>query len=638
MRRFESCLGHLGVGDLVQGPKVLRVCVAYSGHDQSLPGGTDAENQRRELSLSLLADLSDIFGSAFEAVGLDAGYGEVVVSQRAELAQFQCNGALQAAKEARTNPRQLAEKVIAAVADPSPFAELAVAGPGFINISLTDHTLAGRMELLRGATEVEITPAARPLQTVVDYGGPNVAKELHVGHLRTAAIGESLKRILRALGHEVLGDVHLGDWGAPMGQLIAELEDRHPELPYFDPSYTGPYPTESPVTIEDLNGLYPVAAARVAEEGDFAERARQATAELQRGRPGYVALWQHFRDVSVDAIKAVYDELDVHFELWHGESTVADRLDQLIERLLAAGVARRSEGAVVIDIARPDDKSDIPPLLMAKSDGATLYTTWDVATIEDRVERFGTEAMIYIVDARQSLHFEQVFRAARKAGIVGADVLLEHAFNGTVNGPDGKPLRTRAGDTPRLRDLMVDAVDRAAQRLAENDLAADYSEAERAEIARLVGLAALKYGDLQNHRTSDYIFDLDRFVSFEGRTGPYLLYSAVRMQSILRKAEKQGLKAGEIQPPRGDYDRNLMLALLRLPEVVERAAEHRAPNHVALYAYELAAEFSRFYENCRIIDEPDAVVQAGWLGLVEVTQRQLAFLLDLLVLQVPERM
>jgi arginyl-tRNA synthetase len=384
--------------------------------------------------------------------------------------------------------------------------------------------------------------------------------------------------------------------------------------------------------------MYPTASSKAAADEDFGKRAREATAELQKGRPGYLALWSHFREVSVDAIKAVYDELGVSFDLWHGESTIAHRLDPLIAQLLDSGVARRSEGAVVIDVALSEDKSEIPPLLMAKSDGATLYTTWDVATIEDRVDEFDPAAMIYIVDARQSLHFEQVFRAARKAGIVADGVLLEHAGNGTVNGSDGKPLKTRDGDTPLLRGLIIDAVARAADRLAENDLASEYGETERAEIARLVGLAALKYGDLQNHRASDYIFDLDRFVSFEGRTGPYLLYSAVRMQSILRKAAEQQLEPGRITAPTGDYDRNLMLALLRLPETVARAAEHRAPNHVALYAYELAAEFSRFYEHCRILDEEDPTLQASWLGLVELCLRELTFLLDLLVLEVPERM
>lgn len=588
--------------------------------------------------MSILSDLSEQFGRAFTALGLEAADGEVGVSQRPELAQFQCNGALGAAKRAGRNPRELAEAVIAALDDTSRFADLSIAGPGFINIALTDEALASVVEGTHAGGGVGVEAIATPVKMIIDYGGPNVAKELHVGHLRPAVIGESLKRIFRALGNDVIGDVHLGDWGSPMGQLIAELEDRQPDLPFFDADFAGPYPTDSPVTMADFNEMYPTASSKAAADEDFGERARKATAELQKGRPGYLALWRHFREVSVDAIKAVYDELGVSFDLWHGESTIAHRLDALIERLLASGVARRSEGAVVIDVALPDDKSEIPPLLMAKSDGATLYTTWDVATIEDRVAEFGVAAMIYIVDARQSLHFEQVFRAARQAGIVGDDVLLEHAGNGTVNGSDGKPLKTRDGGTPLLRGLIDDAVTRAADRLAENDLANEYSDEERAEIARLVGLAALKYGDLQNHRGSDYIFDLDRFVSFEGRTGPYLLYSAVRMQSILRKAAEQGLEPGRITPPVGEYDRNLMLALLRLPETISRAAEHRAPNHVALYSYELAAEFSRFYEHCRILDETDTMLQASWLGLVELCLRELNFLLDLLVLKVPERM
>ena len=588
--------------------------------------------------MSILTELSDVFGAAFVAVGLSASDGAVTVSQRPELAQFQCNGALGAAKRAGQNPRELAQAVIDSVVDADQFAELSIAGPGFINIVLTDEALATRIERLCAAEGVEVTPADPPLRMVIDYGGTNVAKEMHVGHLRPALIGESLKRIMKALGHFVIGDVHLGDWGTPMGQLIAEVELRMPDLPYFDADYTGPYPDDSPVEMADFNELYPAAAARVAEDADFADRARNATAELQQGRPGYIALWQHFRDVSIEALKAVYDDLDVHFDLWHGESTIAHRLEPMITRLLATGVARHSEGAVVVDVAEPEDKNEIPPLLIAKSDGATLYTTWDVATIEDRVEELSAQAMIYVVDARQSLHFEQVFRAARKAGIVSEDVLLEHAGNGTVNGADGKPLKTREGGTPLLRTLIDDAIERAAERLDENHLAAEYPEEERAEIARLVGLAALKYGDLQNHRASDYIFDLDRFVSFEGRTGPYLLYSAVRMQSILRKAAERGLAPGAIQPASSEFDRNLMLALLRLPEVISRAAEHRAPNHVALYAYELAAEFSRFYEHCRILDEVDPVRQAAWLGLVELTRREIGFLLDLLDIQIPDRM
>ena len=588
--------------------------------------------------MSLLQELSSVFGAAFVAVGLDASDGEVSVSQRPELAQFQCNGALGAAKRAGQNPRELAKAVIEALQDTSQFTELSIAGPGFINISLTDAALAERIESRRQAEDVDVNPADPAVKMIIDYGGTNVAKAPHIGHLRPAVIGESLKRIMLALGHDVTGDVHLGDWGAPMGQLIAELELRQPDLPYFDADYSGTYPKESPVVMADFDEMYPAAAARVKDDPAFAEKASQAVVALHAGRPGYRALWQHFRDISVDALKEVFDDLGVEFDLWYGESTIHDRLEPLIGRMLADGIARESDGAVVVDVQEPDDNKEYPPLLMAKSDGATLYSSWDVATIEDRVDKFDAKVMLYVVDVRQSLHFEQVFRAARRAGIVGDDVVLEHPGNGTINGPDGKPLKTRAGGTPPLRGVMDEAIGKAAERLDENDLAANYDAAERARIAELVGLAALKYGELQNHRASDYIFDLDRFVSFEGRTGPYLLYSAVRMKSILRKAADQGLEAGGILPAANEYDRNLMLEVLRLPEVLSRAAEHRAPNHVALYAYELAAQFSRFFEHCHILSESDKARQASWLGLVVVCLRVMTFLLDLLVLEVPERM
>lgn len=588
--------------------------------------------------MSLLQELSSVFGAAFVAVGLDASDGEVSVSQRPELAQFQCNGALGAAKRAGQNPRELAKAVIEALQDTSQFTELSIAGPGFINISLTDAALAERIESRRQAEDVDVNPADPAVKMIIDYGGTNVAKAPHIGHLRPAVIGESLKRIMVALGHDVTGDVHLGDWGAPMGQLIAELELRQPDLPYFDADYSGTYPKESPVVMADFDEMYPAAAARVKDDPAFAEKASQAVVALHAGRPGYRALWQHFRDISVDALKEVFDDLGVEFDLWYGESTIHDRLEPLIGRMLADGIARESDGAVVVDVQEPDDNKEYPPLLMAKSDGATLYSSWDVATIEDRVDKFDAKVMLYVVDVRQSLHFEQVFRAARRAGIVGDDVVLEHPGNGTINGPDGKPLKTRAGGTPPLRGVMDEAIGKAAERLDENDLAANYDAAERARIAELVGLAALKYGELQNHRASDYIFDLDRFVSFEGRTGPYLLYSAVRMKSILRKAADQGLEAGGILPAANEYDRNLMLEVLRLPEVLSRAAEHRAPNHVALYAYELAAQFSRFFEHCHILSESDKARQASWLGLVVVCLRVMTFLLDLLVLEVPERM
>jgi arginyl-tRNA synthetase len=587
--------------------------------------------------MTLLSDLTAVFEDAFEGLGLDRALGEVVVSQRPELSQFQCNGALAAARSAGRPPRELAGAVVAVVQGHPDLEAVTVEGPGFINISVTDACLAEHTSISAGDPRLGV-PAVAPRVVVVDYGGPNVAKELHVGHLRPAVIGESIKRILGFVGHHVVGDVHLGDWGMPMGQLICELEDRMPGLPYFDALSAGPYPDESPVSVDDLQAMYPQAAARARDDLVFAERARRAVVELQEGRPGYRALWQHFRDVSVDAIKAVYDDLDVAFDLWHGESTINDRLGPMVERLVVSGVARQSEGALVIDVAEPDDNKEIPPLLLVKSDGASLYTTWDLATIEDRVETLGADEIIYVVDVRQSLHFEQVFRAARRSGIASKDLILEHAGNGTVNGPDGKPFKTREGGLLRLRDLIGQIVERAGRRLDENDLASGYPEDERDRIRRAVAMAALKFGDLHNHRTSNYVFDVERFTAFEGKTGPYLQYGAVRIKSILRNAAERGLAGGEILPPAADAERNLMLRLARLPETVWRAAELRAPNVLAEYAYDVVTDFNRFYEACHILREPDASRQASWLGLVDYTLRQLLQVLDLLGIPVPERM
>lgn len=587
--------------------------------------------------MPLLTDLSDIFGDAFAKAGVDRSHGAVVTSQRPDLAQFQCNGALGAAKEAGRNPRELAEAVLEAITDRSPFEELSIAGPGFINIDLTDKYLASQVRSVQ-ADDRHGVPTTERKSVIVDYGGPNVAKELHVGHLRPAIIGESVKRIFRFAGHDVAGDVHLGDWGLPMGQLIAEMKHRDPDLVYFDPSRTGPYPQESPVDVAHLNEMYPVAAAAATADPERKMEAQEATAELQAGRPGYRALWEHFRRVSIEAMREVYDSLGVHFELWNGEASVHDRIEPMVARLKANGVAVESDGALIIVVDDPDENREIPPLMLVNSRGAFTYGTSDLATVEERVMDARADEIIYVVDARQGLHFEQVFRAARKSGIAPASVVLEHAANGTVNGPGGTPLKTREGNLPLLRDLIDDATAAAAQRLDENDLASEYDETERGDIAFKVGMAALKFGDLQNHRSSDYIFDLDRFSAFEGKTGPYLLYGAVRMKSILREASDRGLQLGTVLPPKVDQSRNLLLALLRFPDVFDRALRHRAPNHLAEYGYELVAEFSRFYEACHILREPDAARQASWLSIVELTLTTLGTVLDLLGIESPERM
>ncbi len=585
---------------------------------------------------SLTSILTELVSDAFAAAGLPRELGRVRTSDRPDLAQFQCNGAMPAAKVARRAPRQIAEEIAERLKADRRLAKVEVAGPGFLNLDLTDAFLAAHCNEVRGDERLGCPRIDPPRRVVLDYGGPNVAKPMHVGHLRASIIGDSLRRLFAFAGDQTVGDVHMGDWGLPMGQLITELQRRHPDWPYFDADFSGPYPVESPVSLDDLERLYPAAVARCKESPADLEEARQATVELQAGRPGYRALWQHFMEVSIDAMKRDFDRLGVAFDLWFGEAVVNDLIPPMIEDMKARGVIEGSEGALVVRVAQEGDKAEIPPLIMLKSDGAVMYGTTDLATIAHRRVNLKPDLVLYIVDQRQHLHFQQVFRAARKAGIDGGAV-LEHIGFGTVNGPDGKPFKTREGGVMRLEDLIGGATETALERLDEAGLAKDYPEAERREIARQVGLAAIRFADLSNYRLSNYIFDLDRFTRFEGKTGPYLLYAAVRIKSLLRKAADQGLVPGSILPP-GEVDRALMLALGRLPDAVAAAYERRAPNELCEFAYDLAQEFSRFYQNCHILSEPDAALQASRLGLAEVTLKELLLVLSLLGLAVPERM
>ena len=586
--------------------------------------------------------LSGVFEEAFVALGTDSTFGEVVVSQRPELADYQCNGALGAGNALGRNPRVIAEAVVASIDAPDLIESIEIAGPGFINIVVSPRALIGAIADMAGSERLGVQPVDKPLTVVVDYGGPNMSKALHVGHLRSAVIGESLKRLVRFRGHTITGDIHIGDWGMPVGQLIIELEDRQPALPYFKPEYDeaidGPYPADSPVDLDDLSDMYPVITKRCADDPAVAARARVATFDLQNGRAGYLALWRHFRNVSVEGQRSDFDALDVEFDVWYGESTVHDRLAPIVERLLESGQARVSEGAVVIDVARQEDAKEVPPLLLTRSDGSYLYSTTDLATVEMRVQNMHADVMLYVVDARQGLHFEQVFRAAKNTGIAPDDVDLEHIAFGTVNGPDGKPFKTREGGVVRLGDLIELVTESARAKLDAAHIAEGYPQAEREEIARKVGLAALKFGDLSNHRTSNYTFDMDRFAAFEGKTGPYLQYSAVRIKSILRRATEAGLSEGPVVAPTVDAERVLMLRLVRLPEMVDRAVSLRAPNVIAEYAYEIATDFSRFYEKCHILSEEDPRRQASWLALVGLALAVLDRLLDLLGIEIPDRM
>lgn len=587
--------------------------------------------------MSLQAELSSLVGDAFESLGLDRRFGLVTISQRPDLAQFQCNGALTAAKPAGRPPRDVAADV-ARILSPNPlFSIVDIAGPGFINISVTDTHLANWLTTMASSSDLGLD-AKNQTSVIVDYGGPNVAKDLHVGHLRPALIGESLKRTLRATGAEVKGDVHLGDWGLPMGQLIAALEDSHPDWPYFAYNQVGQFPVESPISVEDLQRLYPKAALRFREDEEFQERARAATVRLQDGDPGYQALWTHLRAVSVDALANTYKRLGVDFDLWLGEASVGERLEPLVARLQESRLVVESDGAVVIKLHTPDDTTEVPPLMLLNSRGGATYATTDLATIEQRVVEFKVDEIVYVVDLRQSLHFVQVFRAARLANIVDESVVMTHAGNGTVNGPDGKPFKTRQGGLPRLSDLLDEVHVLARQRLDENNLAIGIPAEEREEIARLVGLAALKFGELSNHRTTDYSFDLERFTQMQGRTGPYLLYVAVRTKSILKRLADQGIGPGPFVPSSNEKERQLALMLLRWPEIVYRTVETLSPNTIAEYAYDLSGSFNQFYDTCHILSAEDPAIQRSWLALVALTQRILVKALELLAIEVPERM
>jgi arginyl-tRNA synthetase len=580
---------------------------------------------------ALTGELSRIAGEAFAGEGLDEGLGLVTLSDRPDLCQFQCNGALAAAKAARANPRAIAEKIAATLKADSRFAKVEIAGPGFINLDLTDAALA---ELLGKARAPDTKNKGKKL--VIDFGGPNIAKPMAVHHLRSSIIGDCLQRLYRVNGWTVISDVHLGDWGLQMGQLISEVELRGIAPVYFDAAFTGPYPHVSPVTMEDLEELYPAASAACKADPARLDKARRATVELQDGRPGYRALWRHFVSVTEAGVSREFASLGVSFDLWNGESSVHDLIGPMLDDLKARGLSQTSEGALVVPVAEEGDKKPMPPLILVKTEGGVLYGTTDLATIIERVRDYDPDLVLYVVDHRQHQHFEQVFRAARKARMSGK-AELEHVGYGTMNGADGKPFKTRAGGTMKLYDLIAMATVEAHSRLAEAGLGGDYTPEEKETIARQVGIAAIKFADLSNHRTTDYVFDLERFSKFEGKTGPYLQYAAVRIQSILRKAreEKFATAAPAIHSPE---ERWLVLQLLLEADTMAAAEDKRAPNMLCDYAFELAQRFSRFYSAHHIMSEADINLRSSRLGLCDATLGVLTRILGLLGIEVPERM
>ena len=586
--------------------------------------------------ISLLAELSATAGDAFAAEGLPRQFGQVQASDRPDLTQFQCNGALAAGKASKTNPRAIAEKIAARLRETALFEDIAIAGPGFINLKLKDALLQERLQRVALDPASALPESGTGKRLVLDFGGPNIAKPMHVGHLRSAIIGDCLQRLFRANGWAVVSDVHLGDWGLQMGQLISELAIRRPELPYFDTADRSPYPEESPVTMDDLERLYPEAAAACKADPGRLEAAREATVELQAGRPGYRALWRHFVKVSEVGLSREFGSLGIRFDLWKGESDADPLIPDMIQSLKDRGLAVMDQGALVVHVGESGDTTEMPPAILMKSDGAANYATTDVATILERVRENDPDLILYVVDQRQHLHFEQVFRAARKAGFAGR-ATFEHIGYGTVNGTDGKPFKTRAGGVMKLYDLIAMATEEAEKRLTEAGLAADYPPEERAAIARAVGIGAIKFADLMNNRVSNYMFDLERFTRFEGKTGPYLQYAAVRIKSILRKAETEG-HSQAVPVIRSEAERLLALQLLAMPEALLNAETKRAPNLICDFVFTLAQNFSRFYTEHHILSESDEALRAARLGLCATTLAAIERCLGLLGIEVPARM
>ena len=579
--------------------------------------------------------LSEAASAAFVAAGLDGDLGRVTVSDRPDLADFQCNGALAAAKAAKANPRVLAEQVAAVLkADPR-LASVEIAGPGFINLVLTDAELTRRAQEIAADPRLGAAVVETPRRVVVDYGGPNVAKPMHVGHLRASIIGESLKRLFRHRGDQVWGDAHFGDWGFQMGLLIVAVGDEQPGLPFLDEG-DGPFPAECPVTLADLERLYPLAAARAKTDPDYRDRARRATALLQAGRPGYRALWRGFVEVSRTALEREFNALDIRFDLWNGESDADPLIPDMVAELEAKGLLELDQGARIVRVAQEGDKRELPPLLVVSSEGSAMYGTTDLATILDRRRRFDPDLILYVVDQRQADHFEQVFRAARLAGYA-AEGGLEHIGFGTMNGPDGKPFKTREGGVLKLHDLIETARDKARARLRDAGLGAELNAEAFEDTAHKVAVAALKFADLGNFRGTSYVFDLDRFMSFEGKTGPYLLYQAVRIKSVLRKAAEQGLAPGQVVV--GDpAERELTLALDAYDTALSEAYAKRAPNLIAEHAYRLAQTFSKFYAACPILVAEDVKTRESRLGFAKAALEQLDSALSLLGIESPDRM
>lgn len=586
--------------------------------------------------------ISEEIKKAFAAAGYDAELGRVTLSNRPDLCEYQCNGAMAGAKKYHKAPLMIAQEVAEKLSGSDVLSEVSAVAPGFLNMKVKASFVRDYLREMQGSEKfgLEMPPKAKKI--IIDYGGPNVAKPLHVGHLRSAIIGESIKRICRYAGHDIIGDIHLGDWGLQMGLIITELQKRQPDLIYFDETYEGEYPAEAPFTISELEEIYPTASAKSKEDEAYKADAMDATYKLQNGVRGYRALWDHIMRVSVADLKKNYENLNVDFDLWKGESDVHDIIPGMVEDMKQGGFAYESDGALVVDVKEETDTKEVPPCMILKSDGASLYNTTDLATIKDRMENYQPDKLIYLTDKRQELYFEQVFRCARKTGLVNTDTELVHIGFGTMNGKDGKPFKTREGGVMRLENLIREIDEEMLRKIRENAETKNYEvdEKEAEETAKVVGLAAIKYGDLSNQASKDYIFDMDRFTSFEGNTGPYILYTIVRIKSILSKYVEQGgvLTEVVIEEPGSESEKSLMLEVTKYSAMMEAAYEEIAPHRICAYIYDLANAFNHFYHETKILTEEDGAKKAGWIALLVLTRDVLEVCIDLLGFAAPERM
>ena len=592
----------------------------------------------------LIDSITEEVTKAFVDNGYDAKYGKVTLSNRPDLCEYQCNGAMAAAKEYKCAPFMISDKIAEALTGNAMFESVESVKPGFINLKLSKEYLAGVVtEMKQDEGRFGCEAAKDPKTIIVDYGGANVAKPLHVGHVRSAIIGESVKRIGKFMGHNVIGDVHLGDWGLQMGLIIVELKERKPDLVYYDESYTGDYPTEAPFTISELEDIYPTASKKSKEDEAFREAAMEATSQLQAGRRGYRALLEHILNVSVTDLKKNYDNLNVSFELWKGESDAQPYIPDMVQMMKDKGFAYMSDGALVVDVAEETDAKEIPPCIILKSDGASLYSTTDLATIVMRMQDYHPDSIIYLADQRQSMHFIQVFRCARKTGIVDDSVELKHIGFGTMNGKDGKPFKTRDGGVMRLEYLLDEINEEMLKKITENQKEKenlDISDEEAKNTAKMVALAAVKYGDLSNQASKDYVFDIERFTSFEGNTGPYILYTIVRIKSILSKYQAAGktLPDTALLAAHSASEKNLMLVLSRFNGMMENAFEELAPHKICAYVYELANAFNGFYHENKILAQEDEQIQQSYIGLLMLTKSVLEACIDVLGFSAPDRM